>query len=169
MKILHSVVHSQRATSCRTLRPHPAPLKDQGKAPGRRPPPGTPRGQPGRPAGRKAGKRALHPANHPGRDEPAPRGDHHQHRHARTRTRRWAPRSPCIRATSGGQHGISGVTSGQPGHASKIAQKGPDLHECGSGRVARGGVEPPTFRFSGGRSYRLSYLPTATHGWVKRS
>jgi hypothetical protein len=25
-------------------------------------------------------------------------------------------------------------------------------------RVARGGVEPPTFRFSGGRSYQLSYL-----------
>ena len=25
--------------------------------------------------------------------------------------------------------------------------------------VGRGGVEPPTFRFSGGRSYRLSYLP----------
>ena len=24
--------------------------------------------------------------------------------------------------------------------------------------VVRGGVEPPTFRFSGGRSYRLSYL-----------
>ena len=24
--------------------------------------------------------------------------------------------------------------------------------------VARGGIEPPTFRFSGGRSYRLSYL-----------
>src|SRR5436189_2043825 len=26
------------------------------------------------------------------------------------------------------------------------------------GLVARGGVEPPTFRFSGGRSYQLSYL-----------
>ena len=25
-------------------------------------------------------------------------------------------------------------------------------------RVARGGVEPPTFRFSVGRSYQLSYL-----------
>ena len=25
--------------------------------------------------------------------------------------------------------------------------------------VVRGGIEPPTFRFSGGRSYRLSYLP----------
>jgi hypothetical protein len=28
--------------------------------------------------------------------------------------------------------------------------------------VARGGVEPPTFRFSGGRSYRLSYLAAIT-------
>jgi hypothetical protein len=27
--------------------------------------------------------------------------------------------------------------------------------------VVRGGVEPPTFRFSGGRSYRLSYLTAA--------
>lgn len=29
---------------------------------------------------------------------------------------------------------------------------------CGFGLVARGGVEPPTFRFSVGRSYQLSYL-----------
>src|SRR6478735_7375318 len=29
---------------------------------------------------------------------------------------------------------------------------------CGFCWVARGGVEPPTFHFSGGRSYRLSYL-----------
>ncbi|MDQ1615052.1 MAG: hypothetical protein QOJ60_991 [Actinomycetota bacterium] len=27
--------------------------------------------------------------------------------------------------------------------------------------VARGGVEPPTFRFSVGRSYQLSYLAEA--------
>src|SRR5262249_48356564 len=29
---------------------------------------------------------------------------------------------------------------------------------CWSDVVARGGVEPPTYRFSGGRSYQLSYL-----------
>ena len=28
--------------------------------------------------------------------------------------------------------------------------------------VARGGVEPPTYRFSGGRSYQLSYLAGRT-------
>ena len=28
--------------------------------------------------------------------------------------------------------------------------------------VARGGVEPPTFRFSVGRSYQLSYLAIAS-------
>lgn len=38
---------------------------------------------------------------------------------------------------------------------------------CGGDRplresVARGGVEPPTFRFSGGRSYQLSYLAPAS-------
>jgi hypothetical protein len=35
------------------------------------------------------------------------------------------------------------------------------LCQPGEGLVGRGGVEPPTFRFSGGRSYRLSYLPMA--------
>jgi hypothetical protein len=32
---------------------------------------------------------------------------------------------------------------------------------CVSESVVRGGVEPPTFRFSGGRSYQLSYLTSA--------
>jgi hypothetical protein len=41
---------------------------------------------------------------------------------------------------------------------------------CTNGRssvVARGGVEPPTFRFSVGRSYQLSYL--ARYGSCYRS
>jgi hypothetical protein len=33
-----------------------------------------------------------------------------------------------------------------------------DSGDNGEILVARGGVEPPTFRFSGGRSYQLSYL-----------
>jgi hypothetical protein len=33
--------------------------------------------------------------------------------------------------------------------------------------VVRGGVEPPTFRFSGGRSYRLSYLTVTSAGHGK--
>jgi hypothetical protein len=35
---------------------------------------------------------------------------------------------------------------------------------CASELVVRGGVEPPTFRFSGGRSYQLSYLTKAATG-----
>jgi hypothetical protein len=31
-------------------------------------------------------------------------------------------------------------------------------HGAPGQRVVRGGIEPPTFRFSGGRSYQLSYL-----------
>jgi hypothetical protein len=34
--------------------------------------------------------------------------------------------------------------------------------------VARGGVEPPTFRFSVGRSYQLSYLAGAPSPGAKR-
>ena len=44
-------------------------------------------------------------------------------------------------------------------------QPGPDTNpELGNAPewVGRGGVEPPTFRFSGGRSYRLSYLPSGS-------
>ena len=43
-----------------------------------------------------------------------------------------------------------------------VAQRSPetarDLHEQQVIAVARGGIEPPTFRFSVGRSYQLSYL-----------
>ena len=33
--------------------------------------------------------------------------------------------------------------------------------------VARGGIEPPTYRFSGGRSYQLSYLAVTADGHVR--
>jgi hypothetical protein len=37
-------------------------------------------------------------------------------------------------------------------------------------RVARGGIEPPTYRFSGGRSYQLSYLAVRrSRCWHRRA
>jgi hypothetical protein len=36
-----------------------------------------------------------------------------------------------------------------------------DLRKRSKLAVGRGGVEPPTSRFSGGRSYQLSYLPVS--------
>ena len=35
--------------------------------------------------------------------------------------------------------------------------------------VGRGGVEPPTYHFSGDRSYQLSYLPEQSHTIPERS
>ena len=44
-------------------------------------------------------------------------------------------------------------------HCANDESPGPGIISAGQGlNVARGGVEPPTFRFSGGRSYQLSYL-----------
>jgi hypothetical protein len=61
----------------------------------------------------------------------------------------------------------------EPGPIRRIAGElpgGPPVR----GGVARGGVEPPTYRFSGGRSYQLSYLAEPAHapgdaraGWCK--
>ena len=39
-------------------------------------------------------------------------------------------------------------------------------HESLQSEVARGGVEPPTFRFSVGRSYQLSYLAEQPALWA---
>ncbi len=39
-----------------------------------------------------------------------------------------------------------------------IAKSSLNVQLCGSGRVARGGVEPPTFRFSGGVAVRLRHV-----------
>src|SRR5699024_3758854 len=55
---------------------------------------------------------------------------------------RTAPLPPTATDTTKPRHLFSQVTG---------------LFAC-LGVVARGGVEPPTFRFSGGRSYQLSYL-----------
>lgn len=54
-----------------------------------------------------------------------------------------------------------GGSAGRAGGNSKIPTcvvAGGDLCSPAKGYVARGGVEPPTFRFSVGRSYQLSYL-----------
>ena len=40
--------------------------------------------------------------------------------------------------------------------------KPPDQAICRGEMVARAGIEPATFRFSGGRSYQLSYLAAGT-------
>jgi hypothetical protein len=74
---------------------------------------------------------------------------------AGTSTRPWA----CSeRATCGGHHRQGAVNagqrrSGQQGCQSKIptgVSAGGDLCSPAKGYVARGGVEPPTFRFSAG-------------------
>ena len=48
-----------------------------------------------------------------------------------------------------------------PGRLSPLPQVRGESKEFES--VVRGGVEPPTFRFSGGRSYQLSYLTLGRH------
>jgi hypothetical protein len=54
-----------------------------------------------------------------------------------------------------------GASRGEP---QPSPNTGLELGRCTTVRVGRGGVEPPTFRFSGGRSYRLSYLPATPTG-----
>src|SRR5919112_3580863 len=81
------------------------------------------------------------------------------------RLRGRAPPEPhtAQRSAEGRQKGrlTPGCRSGQQRTSAARPQdriKEPDQQLCESGGVARGGVEPPTFRFSGGRSYQLSYL-----------
>jgi hypothetical protein len=49
------------------------------------------------------------------------------------------------------------------GEHEQLRMKFPQVELCSASAdsVVRGGVEPPTFRFSGGRSYQLSYLTLA--------
>src|SRR6185503_11868790 len=62
------------------------------------------------------------------------------------------------------KRGLGRAAAVSGGEAPPEAEKGLDLGAWCCGRVGRGGVEPPTFRFSGGRSYRLSYLPATPTG-----
>ena len=78
------------------------------------------------------------------------REDHHPARAARgERTAGGHQDHPCKRSCIKER---TEVNIGQRPLTRTIAQEQPDLHKCGSGDVARGGVEPPTFRFSGRRS-----------------
>src|SRR6202035_882637 len=67
---------------------------------------------------------------------------------------RWS--SLCDGPTMQGSS-ISGVHFEQSAHQGSAGC----VSACQRGFVVRGGVEPPTCRFSGGRSYRLSYLTLA--------
>ena len=71
-----------------------------------------------------------------------------------------ASRACNLRATWNGDHEGSRVIRRHPGQQNAhpaFPQVG-DAQSPARGLVARGGVEPPTFRFSVGRSYQLSYL-----------
>src|SRR5699024_1640759 len=76
------------------------------------------------------------------------------------------PQPPTTASPSRSQVAWSASPVAQPGNlvGPPVAQPGNlDLVLLASGRapfppVARAGVEPATFRFSGGRSYQLSYL-----------
>ena len=66
---------------------------------------------------------------------------------------------------TGGIHGHSWSVNGRergPPERQNRRSTGSDLRFT---VVARGGVEPPTFRFSVGRSYQLSYLALREAGW----
>ncbi len=54
------------------------------------------------------------------------------------------------------------VNAGQMRHGSIDTENPPDLHVRRGDDVAKAGIEPATFRFSGGRSYQLSYLAGGT-------
>ena len=74
------------------------------------------------------------------------------------RTAIWhIPARPCLYSVSA-PWVIAPLRSAIGRVAVKALMAGPDNPGQVSMEVARGGVEPPTFRFSVGRSYQLSYL-----------
>ena len=58
-----------------------------------------------------------------------------------------------VTARSGGAPSRPATNGTTPRHRDRDRRRGRSM------LVGRGGVEPPTFHFSGGRSYQLSYLP----------
>jgi hypothetical protein len=67
--------------------------------------------------------------------------------------------TPCPpRAPSTGQGRSTAVNGGSSTAGPRSRQTALTCEGVRLGRVARAGVEPATFRFSGGRSYQLSYL-----------
>jgi hypothetical protein len=56
---------------------------------------------------------------------------------------------------------VAAAAQHEPGAGLTAPQAGPEGTGLRLHVVGRGGVEPPTFHFSGGRSYQLSYLPTS--------
>jgi hypothetical protein len=71
---------------------------------------------------------------------------------------------------------FGGLARGQPvthgdsrGAAGNDEAPGQTVFDLGLRLVGRGGVEPPTFHFSGGRSYQLSYLPKRAKLYNRRA
>jgi Phage integrase family len=72
-------------------------------------------------------------------------------------TRHRPDRTPCEQSVSNTPVGRLPAGAGQQ-HAHRAFPQVGGAQSPARGLVARGGVEPPTFRFSVGRSYQLSYL-----------
>jgi hypothetical protein len=90
----------------------------------------------------------------PGRDEPAPRGDHLSPNNGGDAPQARATYGQLAAASGGQQRSIPAQPVIDSGHEkTALTWVGAVLR-----KVARAGVEPATFRFSGGRSYQLSYL-----------
>src|SRR6476659_601437 len=68
------------------------------------------------------------------------------------------------RALSPGFRRSTAVTGGRVPPRGMDTKDPPDQAICRGDLVARAGIEPATFRFSGGRSYQLSYLAAGTRG-----
>ena len=78
------------------------------------------------------------------------------------RAGRHRERSSCDpRAIRGGESWSLEISEVSRRDLGTLREGGSDLGKRWPREVGRGGIEPPTLRFSGGCSYRLSYLPPA--------